>query len=99
MVKLIMDTIESLVRNIVRDELSKIWPPAAQPRVENVADAANRVYSVARVADLLGVSVDYIYARIRSGEIETIELGGGRAKQRVTGAELQRFVESRRYIA
>ena len=58
---------------------------------------AVRLYSVAAAASRLDVSPDYVYARIRTGEIGVVELGCGRAKQRVRADVLQAFIDSRTY--
>lgn len=46
------------------------------------------------VAGLLQTSTNYIYDLIKAGELAIVELGNGRAKQRVTTGELDRFIES-----
>lgn len=58
---------------------------------------AVRLYPVSKAADLLGVSVNYIYDRIQEGVIPVVELGTGRAKQRVRADDLQAFIDSRTY--
>jgi hypothetical protein len=55
------DSIEDLVRSIIRHELSKL--ESSVPVHAPVQDPL-RLYSVAAVAELLGVSTDYVYDRI-----------------------------------
>lgn len=55
-------------------------------------------YKVAKVAELLDVSVDWVYDRIKSGELgRVVELGGERQNQRVPASELQRFLDERTF--
>jgi excisionase family DNA binding protein len=58
---------------------------------------AVRLYSVASVAELLEVSKDYVYDRIKSGVLAVVELGDERAKQRIRADVLQAFIDSRSY--
>ena len=58
---------------------------------------AVRLYPVAKAAEVLGVSPDYVYDRINEGIIRVVELGSGRAKQRVRADDLQAFIDSRTY--
>lgn len=58
---------------------------------------AVRLYPVAKAAEMLGVSVYYMYDRIHNGDIPVVELGTGRAKQRVRADDLQAFIDSRTY--
>ncbi len=88
-----MKSIEDIIRAIVQDELQKHAPPSAP--ISIIRESASRLYSVTRVAELLAVSDDYIYARIRAGELKTVELGHGRAKMRIAPTKLQAFTESR----
>lgn len=62
----------------------------------SVTDAV-RLYSVAAVAERLEVSTDYVYDRIKSGEIPVVELGSTRAKQRVRADDLQEFIDDRTF--
>lgn len=53
-------------------------------------------YSVAKVAELLDVSTDWVYRRIRKGAFPIIELGDNeRSNQRIAASELQRFLDAR----
>ena len=55
-----------------------------------------RQYSVSAAADLLGVSVQYIYDRMADGELpRRVDLGGERAKYRIPASDLQKFIDSR----
>ena len=57
-----------------------------------------RLFTVAGAAEVLGVSTDYVYARINQGELKVVELGTGtKAKQRISATELQRFIDSRTF--
>lgn len=53
-------------------------------------------YSVATVAQLLEVSDQWVYDRINDGTFSTVvELGYGRAKQRIAASVIQRFLDER----
>lgn len=55
-----------------------------------------RQYSVKAAADLLGVSVQYIYDRMDDGGLpRRLDLGGTRAKYRIPASDLQAFIDSR----
>lgn len=55
-----------------------------------------RQYSVKSAAELLDVSIDYVYARLEDGELpRLLDLGGGKAKYRIPASDLQRFIDSR----
>jgi len=56
-----------------------------------------RHYSVAAVADLLGVSKPWVYDRIKSGEFQVVELGDSKAKQRIAASTLQRYLDRRTF--
>lgn len=58
-----------------------------------------RLYSVAAAAELLEVSTDYIYDRIKADDFPVVELGHGRAKQRISATALQAFIDSRTFGA
>lgn len=58
---------------------------------------AVRLYSVAAVADMFGVSRQWVYDRIARGDIRVVELGDSRAKQRVRADDLQSFIDSRTF--
>jgi excisionase family DNA binding protein len=93
-----MASMEDIVRTIVREELAAAFDTSAV-RVERQVIEINpqRLYSVAAAAELLEVSVSWIYQRIKSGEIAVVELGYGRAKQRISVPELQRYIDARTY--
>ena len=57
-----------------------------------------RHYSVREVADLLKVGLDFVYDRLKSGELApVVELGDSRAKQRIPASALQRFLDARTF--
>jgi excisionase family DNA binding protein len=58
---------------------------------------AVRLYSVAQAAEQLSVSRYYIYDRINEGLLPVVELGTGRAKQRVRADDLQAFIDARTF--
>ncbi len=41
--------------------------------------------------------MDYVYERIKSGELAVVELGRGRGKQRIPADVLQAFIDGRTY--
>lgn len=59
--------------------------------------SAVRLYPVAQAAEVLSVSKDYVYDRIKEGAIPVVELGTGRAKQRIRADDLQTFIDTRTY--
>jgi hypothetical protein len=91
-------SMEDIVRRVVREELAAA-SGAAAVRVERQVIEVNpqRLYSVAAVAELFEVSVDWVYARIKSGEMAVVELGDTRAKQRISTPEVQRYIDSRTF--
>jgi hypothetical protein len=55
-----------------------------------------RHYSVAKVAEILEVSTDYVYDRIADKSIaKVVELGSGQTKQRISASVLQKFIDRR----
>lgn len=58
---------------------------------------SGRLLSVAAVAELLSVSDDYVYDRIREGVFPVVELGSGRSKMRIREADVEAFVDSRTF--
>jgi excisionase family DNA binding protein len=91
-----MDSMEDIIRRIVREEIDAAFKTAAAGVGHHVVgENPQRLYSVASVADLLGVSADYVYDRIRAGEIAVVELGSARHKQRVSSEALRRFIDLR----
>jgi len=63
----------------------------------NAVTEAVRLYSVSAVAGILGVSTDYVYDRIHAGDLAVVELGHGRAKQRIRADVLQAFIDARSF--
>lgn len=86
------------MRRIVREELAAAFDTSAV-RVERQVIEVNpqRHYSVAAVADILGVEVGWVYKRIRRGDIRVLELGDDRSKMRISTPELQRYIDSRSF--
>lgn len=57
--------------------------------------AVERQYSVKDAAELLGVSTEYIYSRMKSGDLpRRLDLGGTRGKYRIPASDLQRFIDA-----
>lgn len=56
-----------------------------------------RLYSVAKAAEQLDVGRDFVYERIRRGDLRTVELGDVRSKLRIRADDLQRFIDSRTF--
>jgi len=52
---------------------------------------------VAEVAEILGVGIDWVYERIKRGELQVIELGDTRKNQRISEADLATFITQRRH--
>jgi len=92
-----MASIEDIIRRIVREELAAVAPepPVLAPQSE-VPWNPRALYSVAKAAELLDVSTDYVYRAIRDGRLPSVELGSERAKRRVSAADLERFIEARK---
>ncbi|MFJ2542733.1 helix-turn-helix transcriptional regulator [Microbacterium sp. NPDC087589] len=57
----------------------------------------DRLLKVADVAEILGVGIDWVYERIKRGEIPVVELGDTRKNQRVSEADLEAFIQQRRH--
>lgn len=55
------------------------------------------LYKVASAAKLLDVSRDWVYTRIKSGELAVVELGYGRKNQRIRASEIQRLIDERSF--
>lgn len=64
-----------------------------------MADPTRILYTVAEAAKLLSVSPDFIYRRINAGEMHAVDLGGERKNQRITRAELDRYIDARIALA
>lgn len=61
------------------------------------ADDAVRLYSVAELAKLWGVGQTYVYDEIRAGRLPIVQLGrGDRNKARVTAADAAKWIASHR---
>lgn len=59
-------------------------------------EPAQRLYAVDDAAAQLGVGRDYVYDRIKTGELRSVELGTEkRSKLRVRADDLQRFIDGR----
>jgi excisionase family DNA binding protein len=56
-----------------------------------------RLLKVADVADRLDVGIDWVYERIKRGEIPVVELGDTRKNQRVPETALAAFINERTY--
>lgn len=57
-----------------------------------------RHYSVREAAEILKVGLDFIYDRLKTGEIcPVVELGDSRAKQRIPASALQKFIDKRTF--
>lgn len=61
------------------------------------AGAAPRLLKVSEVAERLGVGDDWVYERIKRGEIPVVELGDTRKNQRITEPDLAAFIAARTY--
>ena len=59
----------------------------------------NRLLKVAEVAEILGVGIDWVYERIKRGELPVVELGDTRKNQRITESDLASFIRDRRHPA
>lgn len=58
-----------------------------------------RLYSIREAAELLGVGKDWIYTRIKSGQIRYVDLGSGgrREKLRIPADTLQDLIDAHTY--
>ena len=57
-----------------------------------------RHYSVKEVAELLTVSVYWVYDRLKTGELTpVVELGTSKAKQRIPASAVQKYLDQRTY--
>ena len=87
------DNITAAIRKLVREEVAAIL---RRTRVTTVVVDPRRIYSVASAAELLGVSTDYVYSRVKDGSItRLVDLGGSKAKYRIRADALQAFIDSR----
>lgn len=61
---------------------------------------ARLVYNVKDAAVLLGVGKDYLYERIKTGEIPIVQLGTeNKSMRRIAATDLQAFIDSRKEVA
>lgn len=59
---------------------------------------SEKLLKVADVAEILDVGIDWVYERIKRGEIPVVELGDTRKNQRVSEADLAAFTVQRRHL-
>lgn len=57
----------------------------------------DRLLKVSEVAKVLGVGIDWVYDRIKRGEIPVVELGETRKNQRISESDLAAFIAERTY--
>jgi excisionase family DNA binding protein len=57
----------------------------------------DRLLKVADVAEILGVGIDWVYERIKRGEIPVVELGDTRKNQRISEADLDAYIAERHH--
>lgn len=63
----------------------------------NAADEQIRLYPIAQLAALWGVSKEYVYNEIREGRLAVVELGNGdRDKARVSSVDAANWISARR---
>lgn len=87
------DTITTEIRKLIKEELEK-QKPRLFPPLEPVPPF--RLYSVKSAAEMLEVSIYYVYDRIKDGSLSpAIDLGGARGKLRIRADALEKFIESR----
>lgn len=94
------DAITQSIRTMIQEELRAALQQRVVPSVRSEQPLhpgeIERQYSVKAAADLLGVSVYYIYDRIEDGSLpRRVDLGGTRAKYRIPASDLQRFIDER----
>lgn len=77
--------------------VAKTAPPIAAPRAARTSGIAPQLLKVAEVADRLSVGIDWVYERIKRGEIPVVELGATRKNQRIRESDLEAFIEARTY--
>lgn len=65
--------------------------------MSDTATLVPRLLKVADVAEILGVGIDWVYERIKRGEIPVVELGDTRKNQRVPETALAAFISERTY--
>lgn len=58
---------------------------------------AVRLYSVAKVGARLDMSREWVYERIRRGDLRKVELGDTTAKTRIRADDLQAFIDARTF--
>ncbi|KJQ54147.1 helix-turn-helix domain-containing protein [Microbacterium sp. SA39] len=57
----------------------------------------SRLLKVVDVAEILGVGIDWVYERIKRGELPVVELGDTRKNQRIAESDLAMFIAQRRH--
>lgn len=62
-----------------------------------MSDGSSCLLKVADAAERLSVGIDWVYERIKRGEIPVVELGDTRKNQRIRESDLQRFIDDRTY--
>lgn len=65
--------------------------------ISDSTDMQDRLLKVADVAEILDVGIDWVYERIKRGEIPVVELGDTRKNQRIAEADLNAYVAARRH--
>lgn len=65
--------------------------------MSDTATLVPRLLKVADVAEILGVGIDWVYERIKRGEMPVVELGDTRKNQRVPETALAAFISERTY--
>ncbi|MET0886752.1 MAG: helix-turn-helix domain-containing protein [Mycetocola sp.] len=56
-----------------------------------------RLLPISTVADLFGTGRDYVYNRIKAGELPVVELGDEKPKQRIPESAVVAFVKARTF--
>lgn len=87
----ISDAADVLLAAAIRIEADRLHKAAF------IEMSPDRLLSVASAASMLDTSADYVYERIRAGDLPVVELGHGRPKQRIRYADMVTFINSRRF--
>ncbi|WP_175494209.1 helix-turn-helix domain-containing protein [Herbiconiux ginsengi] len=82
-------TIESIIRDIVREEVSRLPPNRLS------AHDPLELLTIGAVAALLSTSPDYVYDRVADGELAAVSLSGTRRKMRIRRSDLEAFIRTR----
>lgn len=56
-----------------------------------------RQLPISTVADMLGTGRDYVYNRIKAGELPVVELGNQKPKQRIPESAVLAFIKARTF--